>query len=434
MRILVHGSQLLYPTNTGGRIRTSKLFEQLAKEHDITWLCLRRPEETDAQVEAMRACCSRIETFPFVETEKFTLPFYKELAGNLVSSRPFVIEKYHQPALRARIAELLRPGQLPAYDLLLCDFLQPSLNVMDLPFSPRILFQHNVESVIFERHYQERKLGPAKAYLYLQWRKLLAYEARAAHWFDHNIMVSDEDVATMERLYGAKNCSSIPTGVDAEYYQPMGQEAESNDIVFTGSMDWLPNVDGITWFANEILPLIKRTLPVKIWVVGRKPAAAVKELAAKHPEIEVTGTVDDVRPYIGKARVYMVPLRIGGGTRMKIYEAMAMGKPVVSTRIGAEGLPVKDGRDIALADSPADFAARIVQLLGNTEQRRTLGNAGRRLCTENFSWQSVARRFTEICEEVVATRVGATRAGATRGGSSDVGASGNRPTAAAGTR
>jgi sugar transferase (PEP-CTERM/EpsH1 system associated) len=401
MRILVHGSQLLYPTNTGGRIRTSKLFERLQKRHDITWLCLKRPEETEEQVQAMRACCARIETFPFLETEKFTLPFYKDLAANLVSPQPFVVQKYFQPALRARIEQLLRSEP---FDLLLCDFLQPSLNVMGLPFGPRILFQHNVESVIFERHYRERKLGPAKAYLYLQWRKLLAYEGRAAHWFDHNIMVSDEDVATMERLYRAKNCSSIPTGVDADFYQPTGQEAPGHDLVFTGSMDWLPNVDGITWFAREILPLLRQELPVKVWVVGRKPAPEVKALAEKHPDIEVTGTVDDVRPYIGRARVYIVPLRIGGGTRMKIFEAMAMGKPVVSTRIGAEGLPLTDGRDIALADEPAAFAARVLELLRSQEQRRALGAAGRALVTEKFSWEGVARRFTEICEGVVAAR------------------------------
>ncbi|HEY0707729.1 MAG TPA: glycosyltransferase [Polyangia bacterium] len=399
MRILVHGSQLLYPTNTGGRIRTSKLFERLAREHEITWICLRRPEETDAQVEQMKAVCAHIETFPFVETEKFTPRFYRELAENLISPDPFVINKYYVPAMRARIGELLASGR---FDLLLCDFLQPSRNVMGLPFSPRVLFQHNVESVIFERHYQERKLGPAKAYLYLQWKKLLAYEGKAARWFDHNIMVSDEDVATMKRLYGVTNCSSIPTGVDSDFYQPTGEEGPGHDLVFTGSMDWLPNVDGITWFANEILPLLRRELPVKVWVVGRKPSAAVKELAARHPDIEVTGTVDDVRPYIGRGHVYIVPLRIGGGTRMKIYEAMAMGKPVVSTRVGAEGLPVNDGRDIALADTPADFAARVLGLLRNREQRRMLGGAGRTLVTENYSWQGVARRFTQICETVVA--------------------------------
>jgi glycosyltransferase involved in cell wall biosynthesis len=412
MRILVHGSQLLYPTNTGGRIRTSKLFERLSRKHDITWVCLRRPEETEQQVQAMRACCNRIETFPFHEVPKFSPGFYRDLARNLVSQHPFVVEKYFQPALRARLAELI---ETEPFDLLLCDFLQPSLNVLGLPFAPRVLFQHNVESVIFERHYKERDLrkdplrnGPAKAYLYLQWKKLAAFEGRAARWFDHNIMVSDQDCATMRRLYGVTNTSSIPTGVDADYFQPppAGSEAPGHELVFTGSMDWLPNIDGIGWFADQVLPLIERELPVKVWVVGRKPLPEVTALAARHPGvIEVTGTVDDVRPYMARSRVYLVPLRIGGGTRMKIYEAMAMAKPVVSTRIGAEGLPVSDGRDILLADDPADFARRTVELLRDEGRRRSLGAAGRRLVTENYSWDSVAQRFTDICQGVVETRL-----------------------------
>ena len=168
MKILVHGSQLLYPTNTGGRIRTSKLFEKLSKQHDITWVCLRRPEETEAQVEAMRACCARIETFPFREVEKFSPEFYRDLAQNVVSPNPFNVQKYFHPALRHRLAELLQKEQ---FDLLLCDFLQPSLNVLDLPFSPRILFQHNVESMIFERHYKEKK-GLAASGRYLGWLRM----------------------------------------------------------------------------------------------------------------------------------------------------------------------------------------------------------------------------------------------------------------------
>jgi polysaccharide biosynthesis protein PslH len=404
MRILVHGTQLLYPANTGGRIRTSKLFERLSRHHDITWVCFRRPDESDAQVAAMRACCTRIETFPFQETEKLSPAFYAKLARNVVSPRPYVIENYFHAAARARLEELVTRE---SFDLLVCDFLQSSSNVLGLPFQPRVLFEHNVESMIFERHYQERKRLrelPAKAYIYMQWKKLQAFEERAARWFDHNIMVSAEDCATMQRLYGVTNTSFIPTGVDADYFRPPespGAESPEPELVFTGSMDWLPNVDGITWFAAEVLPLITRQMPVKVWVVGRKPLPAVSQLPARYPQITVTGTVDDVRPYIARSQVYIVPIRIGGGTRMKIFEAMAMGKPVVSTRIGAEGLPVNDGKDVLLADDPAAFAEATLGLLRAEQRRRALGTAARRLVTESFSWEGVARHFTDICQGVV---------------------------------
>jgi len=399
MRILVHGSQLLYPPNTGGRIRTSSLFERLAQKHEITWVCLRRPDETEEQVKQMGACCARIETFPFVETPKFSPHFYWDLARNLISGQPFIVQKYYQPALRARIGELLRTER---FDLLLCDFLQPSQNVIDLPFSPRVLFEHNVESVIFERHADENSHLLRRAYLRLQWRKLMAYEGRAARWFDHLIMVSEGDCATMKRLFGVTNTSAIATGVDTDFYRPEGEEAPEPEIVFTGSMDWLPNVDGITWFAREVLPLLVAQMPrLKVWVVGRKPLPVVQSLAEKHPQITVTGTVDDVRPYIRRARLYMVPLRIGGGTRMKIFEAMAMGKAIVSTPVGAEGLPVTHGRDILLDAEPEGFARYLLELLRDDGRRRELGEAGRRLVTEKFTWDAVAREFGDICTRVV---------------------------------
>lgn len=403
MRLLVHGSQLLYPANTGGRIRTSKLFERLARDHEITWICLRREHETDEQVALMRACCARVEAFPFRDPEKFTPAFYADLARNLLSPHPYTVARYRHPALRARIAALLAEER---FDLLICDFLHPALNVMGLPFSPQVLFQHNVESVIFERHWRTQPHPARRAYLYLQWRKLLRFEGQAARWFDHNIMVSEADRQTMARLYGAENASAIPTGVDADYYRPAAGEGPDNELVFTGAMDWLPNVDGIGWFVREVLPRVRREVAARLVVVGRNPLPEVQALAAANPDVVVTGTVDDVRPYVDRARAYVVPLRIGGGTRMKIFEAMAMAKPVVSTRLGAEGLPVTDGRNIVLADEPEELARQIVALLRDPMRRRQLGSAGRQLVTQHFTWDVVARRFTEICEEVVSRRRG----------------------------
>jgi glycosyltransferase involved in cell wall biosynthesis len=173
-------------------------------------------------------------------------------------------------------------------------------------------------------------------------------------------------------------------------------------------MDWLPNEDGIQWFASEILPRIRREIAdVRLWVVGRNPTAAVRALGEEHADIEVTGTVDDIRPYIDRGAVYVVPLRIGGGTRIKIFEAMAMERATVSTRIGAEGLPVHHGEDIVLADDPAEFAAQVVRLLRDRAARRALGSTAGRLVRENFTHDVVAQRFGEICEDVLRRARGA---------------------------
>jgi len=403
MKFLVHMNRFLYPPDTGGKIRSSKLFERLSRRHEVTIVCFRQPDETDEQAEMMRACCSRLETIPRREIPKFTPRFYCRLAANLFSRYPYTLQKYYDPRMERRIRQLLEDDH---YDALLCDFLQLSPNSIRIPFAPKILFEHNVESVIRKRQYERAANPAAKAYLYIQWRKLFYWEKRAAQAFDRCIMVSESDCRTMAELYGVKNTSAIPTGVDVEYLSPIEGEADGDHLVFTGSMDWLPNEDAMIFFVEQILPLIRREAEVKFWIVGRNPTPAVERLARQNPDVEVTGTVDDIRPFIGRAKVYVVPLRVGGGTRIKIFEAMAMGKAVVSTTVGAEGLPVSDGENIILADDPEHFAREVVGLLRQGDTRRRLGDAGGKLVRENYTWDAVARCFADICEEVVRAKKG----------------------------
>src|SRR5262249_31764722 len=204
-----------------------------------------------------------------------------------------------------------------------------------------------------------------RAYLRDQWRKTLAYEREACHRFDQVVAVSAEDREIIQREYKVAEVADVPTGVDTEYFRPRGSSAPAlNRLVFTGSMDWLPNEDGIRYFTEEILPRIKQVVPdVTLTVVGRNPFPGLVELSRRDPSITVTGRVDDVRPFMESATAYVVPLRIGGGTRLKIYEAMAMGLPLISTTIGAEGLPVRDGAELLLADAPEAFAAAVVRIL-----------------------------------------------------------------------
>jgi glycosyltransferase involved in cell wall biosynthesis len=192
----------------------------------------------------------------------------------------------------------------------------------------------------------------------------------------------------------------IPTGVDTEYFQPSPEPEQPDTTVFTGSMDWMPNEDGVIYFVEKILPLIHRDIPnAAFWAVGRRPPRRVQALASGN--VIVTGAVDDIRPYLGKAAVCVVPLRSGSGTRIKIFEAMAMGKAVVSTTMGAEGLPVRHGENIVLADDPADFARQVVQLLRDQQRRAQLGRAARQLVEENYGWPSVAAHFDQILQGVL---------------------------------
>ena len=187
------------------------------------------------------------------------------------------------------------------------------------------------------------------------------------------LAVSDADRRHVRRLYGdgvPRPVHVVPTGVDTSYFAPEASPADSRNLVFTGSMDWLPNEDAMVFFCREVLPLIRADEPgVTLSIVGRAPTPTVEKLADGHG-ITVTGRVDDVRPYMRDAAVYIVPLRIGGGTRLKIFEAMAMGKAVVSTTVGAEGLPVTSGEHLLLADEPRTFARAVVRLLRDVGRRR----------------------------------------------------------------
>jgi polysaccharide biosynthesis protein PslH len=228
---------------------------------------------------------------------------------------------------------------------------------------------------------------------------------------DHVLTVSEDDRQVFAEFADAAKLSVITTGVDTEYFAPTETPETPNTLVFTGSMDWLPNEDGVAYFMKEILPLIRRQTPeVALTIVGRNPSSRLKDLAAGTASAHLTGWVEDVRPFLSQAAVVVVPLRIGGGTRLKIFEAMGMGKAVVSTTIGAEGLPVIAGEHLLIADEPTEFARSTVELLRDTARRRSMGITAHKLVVANYSWRMVAQQFAEVLAEVVAKSKPAKRA------------------------
>jgi len=199
----------------------------------------------------------------------------------------------------------------------------------------------------------------------------------------------------MAREFAIPAPPSVPTGVDVDFFaRPSDQEFPRHDLVFLGAMDWMPNIDGVRYFLEEILPLIRARRPsASVAIVGRNPSSELRRLAESLPDVTVTGTVDDVRPYLWGGTVSIVPLRIGGGTRLKIYEAMASGIPVVSTAIGAEGLEINPPQDIRIEDEPQEFADQCLALLDDQKARNSVADAALTLVREHFSWEGVSRRF-----------------------------------------
>jgi glycosyltransferase involved in cell wall biosynthesis len=368
--------------------------------HEITYLTLDDGSASSDAKERAVEYCDRLITVPHRTVPKFSAGFYRELALNLASPLPYFMRKYRSDGMRR---EILGLAGRESFNVLVCDFLQPSVNV---PFEvdlPTVLFQHNVEAMIWKRHYEVQSNPVKKLYLRNQWSKSFRYERDACRRFDRVVAVSDEDRLRMEREYGLSEVADVPTGVDTEFFRPRGGEKrEPHNLVFTGSMDWLPNEDAIQYFTKEILPLIRRSVPgVSLTVVGRNPYPSLIELSKRDSSVIVTGRVDDVRPYMERAAAYIVPIRIGGGTRLKIYEAMAMEKPIVSTTIGAEGLPVRDNEELLLADEAATFAAGVVRVLEDERLAQDLGRRAARVVRESFGWDKVSARFAEICADAI---------------------------------
>jgi len=412
VRILWLKTELLHPVDKGGKIRTYHMLRELKREHHITYLTLDDGSAAADAHEQASEYCHELVIVPHHTRAKFTAGFYAELAGNLMSPLPYFMKKYESAGMRREIiARTTTTGATAreTFDIVVCDFLQPSVNVPENLPCAAVLFQHNVEAMIWKRHYEVQTNPAKKAYLYGQWRKSRAYEQAACRRFDTVIAVSREDREKMQREYNLKAVADVPTGVDTNYFHPTAKDEtagrDPHNLVFTGSMDWLPNEDAIQYFTKQIMPLVKERVPdATLTVVGRNPYPSLVELGQRDASVIVTGRVEDVRPYMERAAAYIVPIRIGGGTRLKIYEAMAMEKPIISTTVGAEGLPVSDGVDLLLADTPAAFAGAIVRVLRDEAFARQLGARAAGIVREQFGWNKVAASFAEICERVVAQR------------------------------
>jgi len=398
MKILWVKAGGLTPPDTGGKIRSYHILRELAKRHSVTFFSFYAEHPGDIH-QQLTQFFERVVCIPL----RIPIPRSRgggfHFAWHMFSPLPYSVAKHSQPKVVAALRNLL---EAESYDVIICDFVVAGGVIPWANSCPKILFTHNIEAQIWRRHFERASSPIWKGVTWSEYRKMLRYEQFCLQNAHHVLAVSENDKDAFARTIDRNRITVIPTGVDTEYFHPVGDDdGQPHELVFTGAMDWLANVDAILYFARDILPLIRREIPhVAITVAGRLPSPRLLALAHADKHIHVTGRVDDIRPYIGKASVYVVPLRIGGGTRLKIFEAMAMGKAIVSTTIGAEGLPVTDGKEILIADSPESFARAVVSLLCQPEQRRQLGLSARRLVQQKYSWSMVSDLFDEVLRRV----------------------------------
>jgi glycosyltransferase involved in cell wall biosynthesis len=275
------------------------------------------------------------------------------------------------------------------------------------PDGPRWVFDaHNAEHLLQRRMFQRDARNPKRwvsaLYSWLQWRKLARFEGSICRQADCVLACSPADAGALRGLVPGLQPVLLPNGVDTDYCQPgivAPAHLVSPSLVFTGKMDFRPNVDAILWFCAHVMPRIRVANPqAHLYVVGKSPHPRLAALA-ENPGVTLTGFVEDVRPYIAAASVYVVPLLTGGGTRLKVLEALAMGKAIVSTSLGSEGIPVEDGRELLLADEPHSFAQRVLSLLADEPRRRELGAMGRAFAVNRFDWKTVAAPLQELYDE-----------------------------------
>ncbi|HEY1081461.1 MAG TPA: glycosyltransferase [Prosthecobacter sp.] len=372
------------------------MLTEISRGHDVTYLAL-LPEGTQvSQTEENDPYAREKIWITSKQVPKTSPRFWVDLARSTVlTSRPYAVQRYEERKLRARLQAIALKND---YDLVICDFLAPALNFLGIPFRcPTVLFQHNIESQIWKRLAEAEKSALKRRYLHLQYRRMHAWEDRLSRLFTGVITVSPDDTRLARELYGLSNVlGDVPTGVDVNYFTPDRVAAPPFTLGFLGSMDWMPNIDACQHFLDDIFPQVLASRPdCRLKIIGRNPPASLRERASDN--VIVTGTVDDVRPHVQSCHAIVVPLRAGGGTRIKIYEAMAMGVPVISTRIGAEGLPVLHDSDILLADEPSDFAREILRLANDPALATSIATQARSNVENHYSWTAATRTFMNLC-------------------------------------
>jgi polysaccharide biosynthesis protein PslH len=401
MRILWVKMGGLWPANTGGRVRSLQILSELSSRHRVSVVTTHGSSDDPEGLVRQLPQCRQIRSIPYVVPKRGDRRFPLAVARSWLSADPVDLRKWRVPQVRAHVDTVIALG---AADVIVADFLFAAVNV---PFggpAPVVLFEHNVEYQIWKRLCAIERSPLQRALLEVEWRKVMAREADVCTAADLTIAVSDDDRMRLRELAPGARVTSIPTGVDTSYFHKNGTTEVPGRIVFTGSMDWHPNEDAVLYFIDTILPSIRREIPgVSFAIVGRNPTERLRAAAAGVGAL-VSGTVDDVRPWMEEGAVCVVPLRAGGGTRLKIFEALAMEKAVVSTTVGAEGLALTPGREFVAADDPSGFAQAVIALLRDPSRRRALGRAGRRLVEERYSWGHVAREFEERCEGVLEAR------------------------------
>ncbi len=395
MKILFLSPTVPYPLTDGGRIRVFNLLKQIAKNNDVTLLALETQPTDVESITHIQNLGIKVHLVP----NSSTLPriSLNTLFSAFFKRQPITVARYNVPAYREKLRELLS-GE--AFDLVHYEMFHIAQFYSETDL-PRVLSQQNVDSAIWRRLQGETSNLFYKFAYCTQQIAFQRYERVISPKFDAVTCTSDIDAAVFQQHCDEGAVKVIPNGVDVTHYSPDFTSEELAHLIYIGSMDWYPNEDAVSFFVEEVLPQIQNSVPdAKFSIVGGNPSARVQKLGDREGVV-VTGRVPEIKPYFAEATVFVVPLRIGSGTRLKILEALAMGKAVVSTTVGAEGLALRDGEEIFIADEPKAFAEAVIRLIADASLRQNIGENGRARVEQDYDWRNIGKKLLAIYESVI---------------------------------
>ncbi len=398
MNAVIVDGDVSYPATSGKRLRTLNLMLRLARRHHVTYIA-RGQGDLAADLRACEFLADHGVTPVIVEDplpRKSGAGFYLRLAANLLSPRPYSVTTHARAWMRSFVAMHARAHPVDVWQF---EWF-PYLATVPDPSARKVLIAHNVDTLIWQRYYENESRPLRRWYIKRQWRKFERAERRAFAEATRVVAVSPEDAALVRDAFGQPRVDVVDNGIDRAYFESVRPDRDPNRILFLGALDWRPNLDAINVLLDRVFPEVRARHPeATLWIVGRNPPAGLPQRVAAIPGAELHADVADVRPFLARSGVMAVPLRVGGGSRLKILEALACGLPVVSTRVGAEGLSLRPGQDFVQVEGVGDMAEGLLRCLREPGPALEMARAGREVVLERYDWDALALKLEEVWEK-----------------------------------
>lgn len=396
LHVAIVDEELPYPPTSGKRIRTLNLTMRLAARHRITYICHRNSDPTEAREAAQFFADNGVRpvVVPRAVPPHSGFKFYARLAANLLSPLPYSVATHISPELRQALRAHARTNPVDVWH---CEW-TPYARTLSGVEGPRVVVAHNVESVIWQRYHETERNPLKRWYIGKQWHKFERFEREALGEVTRTVAVSDVDAGRLRHDFGVEAVDVVENGVDTAYFHPAEvNRCRAGRLLFLGSLDWRPNLDGVVEMLDRVFPAVRAAEPgATLTLVGRNPPDWLRRRAESTPGVELFGSVPDVRPYLAECALMVVPLRVGGGSRLKILESLSSGVPVVSTRVGAEGLCLDAGRHLTIVEGIDELIPALIDALRSPAILASQAQAGRNEVLRRYDWDALAEKMEQV--------------------------------------